>query len=508
MYEEDVLEPAKVRLKLSGLLAFAGNLLGSLAGLAFTILVARRLTPELFGIWGTIMYFSTYPLWISRIPRYWGLRSAARGEPHAASTAAFFSVILGSLLAVVFAGIGAWTSIFLEVDPCPFLLFSIAVFMLSVAGCMESLVRALKTHYYGPSILMYQILRLIVVYFLLCNLFLGLYAPIIATILAGLAEVLFIVYSLRAYLRGKPRIKDILKWLKLGWLPLYHAFPRFLRNFYAFVVVIATSSTLPIAYFRVVSSIGNFLTLGASLGVGLYPKLLRGGGVKDVEEVFKLFFLFVIPITVGCIVAAPHILSLFGSEYIPAVFAFQLSAFSILLSSFNNVVSYILMGLEKVDLEEQSSVVAFLKSRLFKTPSTLVFPALAGLFVIYWLCHYYMGDTIAIVTAWVAIYVFFFAVSVGIRVYMARNIVRRALPWRNIMIYLAASLVMALVVHTASGLLPLTRTFIRSLFNVVVLFTVGGSTYFAITWLLDSFLQNMIHAGLAELQRRMPSIKH
>ena len=127
MEGEEQLKLTRVRLKLSGILAFSSSIVNILLGYAFTVVVARRLTPMEFGIWGVIIYFATYPLWLSRVPRYWGLRYSARGFASAPATAAFLSFALGLVLAAGFSVIGYITALGLGVDPAPFLLYSVAI---------------------------------------------------------------------------------------------------------------------------------------------------------------------------------------------------------------------------------------------------------------------------------------------------------------------------------------------------------------------------------------------
>ncbi len=500
MSNEDFAElpSAKIRLKLSGLSAFVGNALGLIIGFAFTVIVARKLPPNEFGIWGIIVYFATYPLWISRIPRYWGLRDSARGRSSAPFSALFLSVLLGILLAGIFLVIGFLTAYTLGVAFLPFAVYSLAVLFLSTRGSLEGLLMALKPHYYGPATLVFHVVRLAFVYALLVVFSMGLLGPVVATITAGIAESLTILYILKRFFTKKIDMDMIIRWIKRGWLPLYHNLPRLLQNLYALAVVAAVVTPLPIAYFRAISSVGRLLSINTVLGIGLYPKMLKGGSARDVEEVLKLMFLLTIPMVAGCLVAAPYMLALLRIEYVAATTAFQLFAISVFLMGVNRVLSHVLTGSEKVDLLESSSLRLFLKSRLFTTPSTLIVPFSLGIVVLFFFSRLIL-DPVLVVTLWAAAYVVAYGVSLAVRWVMAKRILPFSMPWRNLAVYSFSSLIMCLAMHFSMNFLTISRAFMESLFNLLILVAIGLVVYFIITWFFDSFFRRLIREGVKEL---------
>ena len=69
-----------IRVAYSGLLGFAVAIGGVFAGLAFTVIVTRQLTPEEFGVWAVIGSMTSYSIAAEPIISYWTTRQIARGN--------------------------------------------------------------------------------------------------------------------------------------------------------------------------------------------------------------------------------------------------------------------------------------------------------------------------------------------------------------------------------------------------------------------------------------------
>ena len=103
---------SKVKLRLSGGLAFAANLVGYFTGFIFTVLITRRLSAEEFGIWALISSLIVYSLIPYNLVGSWIARDAARGKK-VLDTALALCLLLSpiSILIYILSGIGSASAI-------------------------------------------------------------------------------------------------------------------------------------------------------------------------------------------------------------------------------------------------------------------------------------------------------------------------------------------------------------------------------------------------------------
>jgi len=90
------------RLRYSGLINYFATLISFITGLAFTLIVTRKLLVEEFGLWvliTSIVNIFYYPV---ACVNYWAIRGIAREVPKAFGTAFFFSVSYSSFVTPLF----------------------------------------------------------------------------------------------------------------------------------------------------------------------------------------------------------------------------------------------------------------------------------------------------------------------------------------------------------------------------------------------------------------------
>ena len=77
---------SEIRLKYSGLIVFASNILSVTTGLAFVLMITRNVSTDEFGIWGNISDLSTYFILLSGVIPFWATRFVAREHAGSAKT--------------------------------------------------------------------------------------------------------------------------------------------------------------------------------------------------------------------------------------------------------------------------------------------------------------------------------------------------------------------------------------------------------------------------------------
>ena len=97
----------EIRLKYSGLIVFASNILSAASGLAFVLMITRTVSVEDFGIWGNINDLSNYFILLSGVIPFWATRFIVREHIGSART---------GFIANFFISVAA-TSIYLALVP-------------------------------------------------------------------------------------------------------------------------------------------------------------------------------------------------------------------------------------------------------------------------------------------------------------------------------------------------------------------------------------------------------
>ena len=107
---------SKVRLRLSGAMAFASNIVGYLTGMIFTVFITRRLSERDFGVWALIGTFISYSLVPFNLVNNWISRDAARGKKVLGSAAALFALITPASI-MIYTLVALQSAITINYDP-------------------------------------------------------------------------------------------------------------------------------------------------------------------------------------------------------------------------------------------------------------------------------------------------------------------------------------------------------------------------------------------------------
>jgi len=348
----------------SGLIAFTVGLGSMFAGLMFTLIVTRRLSPDEFGTWSLIGAMISYFIISEMIINYWSTREIARGED--VGRTSFMSGLIFSVTVTPFYIILAF---FLsnQSDALlgPMILGSILIPLNFASRALNGINTGFKPHLTSYGFFIFQIakipLALLFVYFLKLNL----EGAIISVIIALLLQIFAQIYFARSKIRGKFKFDTLKRWVKLSWISLYGAFPQFITTLDIMVFTLITGSVIGVAFYSVSYSVALIVLHAGKIPQALYPKLLAKGSYQHIRENFILLMFVAIPLLGVSIIFSQPILFALNPIYVGASFVVMMLAGRTFLFVINDTLLTVLIGIEKVDENKNVKFSKLLRSKLF-----------------------------------------------------------------------------------------------------------------------------------------------
>lgn len=486
-----------IRLRYTGLVAFLARIGSIFTGLAFTVLVTRNLSVSEFGLWQYISILCSYLLFPNALINYWSTRFTARGynvgKTHVCLSASFSFAAL-----VAFLAISVWGSRDLTADVSVFFLASLTIPFLYLSQALEALAYGHRPELPQYGFVVFEVSKIALGTVFVLLLRMGFYGVLTSVILAYAVQAAFLAITQLSFLRGSLDWNVAAQWIKSSWLPAYGLLPGTLLSFDTLLVTVLSNSTEPIAYWRAAQVIFGMVSYSAFLASALYPKLLSGGGSRDVETVLKLVLMFAVPMVVGAFVLAKPLLAILKAEYVVASDIVRVGVFVALISATANVFSGAIAGLESVDKEGQLSFRKLMKSKLFLIPSiNMVASAayLASLFIItrlilsydaenaYIMIPFYANISLLIVNALTLLYLYA----------ILKKILKFSFPALSLLKYTVAAMPMIVVFFLYPPVGSL-KTIAEAL--------VGGCIYFSLLLLIDKEARELLAAGIRYVGNR------
>ena len=353
-----------IRVTYSGLLGFVVAMGGMLAGVAFTIIVTRQLTPEEFGVWAVIGSMASYSIAAEPVISYWTTRQVARGKPVAKTSMASTSLFAGGSIPVYLLSIYLFTNI----ESAFFnsmLLGAIMIPALFVQGTLSAVNLGYRPHAVSIGMAVFQSFKIPAGLVLVYILGLGLDGAILAVFAAHLSDIAVQLRYARPRLATALDLAYLRGWIRQAWIPLYSRIPGVLNTLDIILYVAVAGSVVGAAYFAAALVVAKMVTRTSRVSQALYPKLLAEGSRDHISENFTLVMYFAIPLLILAVLFSQHAMFLLNPEYAVAWIAGALLALAMFLHVIMNFVRNVLKGTDDVDLEERPSASALLKSRLF-----------------------------------------------------------------------------------------------------------------------------------------------
>ncbi len=426
---------------------------------------------------------------------YWLTRYAARGT-RVATLGMVLNLPFSLVGCLIYAGLALLYFVQFNASPFAFILAILQIPTFGLLYSLDSTMFARRPEVSSYGFLTFEIAKVILGFLLIPIFGLGLEGAISVIILAQVAEIAYFIYHLRDELRAKID-RDLMKRIvKMFWLPGYSRIGALLEGTDIILVSLITFSFLPVALFRAASVFTAVIMHTAHMSGPLYVKLLSGGGRQDVEVVFRLTTMFVIPIAVGVTLLSRPLLYILNPEYFAAGTTLSILAIYSSLSTLSGIFTSVILGTETIDTSaERVTYRQFVKSKLFKLPTIDNI----------WLGCYLVALTIAlvflqssgaapetIILVWSVILTSGIVPVFAYKWHLARKILAFRLPALAIGKYFASAAVMGIVIWTIEPSLAYSPRVIEFAPQLFLIIAAGIATYFGALSLLDKETRALI----------------
>ncbi|MCX8204860.1 MAG: hypothetical protein N3H31_04335 [Candidatus Nezhaarchaeota archaeon] len=488
-----------VRLRYTGLVAYAASVLTAVIGLLFSALVTRRLTPEELGVWRYIGVLIGYFLIPAHVLGFWSTRLTAQGQCVLRTLLALYAPIMAAATLMFLVAAGRPLS-FAKHYEAALLVAALEIPAIYSYSAFESVAAARAPHLNYYVTIIQDVVKLPLGFILVVGLRLSLIGALLAAILSFAVRALSIAILLRKVDWGAVDLRLARRLLSLAWLPLYGLIPSQIGSLDNIIVVLLLQAIDPLGYLAALGLIGGVIAMSGSLAAALYPRMLQRPSGRDVEVALSLTMMLAIPTSVGAIVLSEQLLNILRPEYVAVASLTPLIALGSILSIVNSVAEGALIGGERADYGVEVSWSAVVRSKLFLVPtlnlasSAIYIAALSTALIIL-----RPRDCLSVILAWTSIGLL---VSLGFVAYKWRLASRRlgfSAPKLQLVKYLASSTVMAIVVYLARPA-SLPMEVLHAIASTMPTVLLGSLTYFGALSIIDRDFRSLLRGVGAQLK--------
>jgi hypothetical protein len=330
----------------------------------------------------------------------------------------------------------------------------------------------------------------------------GLQGALLSIFFAYLVQSFTLIYALRGTLKPRFDSNLAIRWIKMMWLPILSSFTAVLSSLDVTVLTVLTGSTEPIALLKAAQVISTTIGYSSFMASALYPKLLTGGSVRDIETVLDMVLLVALPMTAGAITLAEPLLRVLQQQYSIAAPILMVAAISTIANCLGSIMNNIITGTERIDEKKELAFTEVLRSRLFLPAKISYLFKAIYLVGVYTAVSYYTatgtGDLIMRVV-WVTAIIELATTlpSVAVKWYYASTIRTFRLSLSSVLRKGVATTIMVAVL-----LLFYPRRALETLLTVI-----AGFTAYAVTILaLDGGIRAMVLAGIEEAKGKFEAV--
>ena len=502
--------PRKIRLRYAGLINFIANIISIFTGLIFVILVSRKLPEEQFGLWhylGVIVQYYVIP---ATLINYWIIRYAGRGFKVART-----GISLNSLLMIISE------TIFLISAPMliyavptnvnlNLIIIALALQLLSgyYLGTLIALAGGVAPQAIGYGLLIQEITKIIIGYYLVRILQLNLFGAIMSYTISRYLYALFLTIYLKEEFSEKINKNLAIKWIKLSWLPAYSFIPGYLRNLDV-VLITFTYSSLPVAHMKAIQTIATTIAYSERLHAPLYAKLLSGGSSKDIEIALSYFLLFAIPMMAGISAMSKTFLSLLKAPYAASANALTIATIYAFTLALSQLFARILLGVEKVEIKNTVSMKEYVKSKLFYVPAMNIIIYTIYLIVLYLTSKLIMinaNEPASIVLTWITIKTIFITILMIQFYRKCREEIEFKIPLNKAFKYTLSSTIMLITLLYLGVGQKVTTSFMEALKLSIIGTSIGATIYLTILLVIEPEVKELIKMAISEAKTMLMSI--
>jgi len=460
-----------VRVRYSGFVVFASQILSLITGLAFTLLLTRNMSPAEFGTWTFIANLVALFVLPSTIFPFWATRFVARGKEGASRTAfsanlAVAAVSIVVYLVVVSPLITAFgiSSAYLLV----YLLASLQILNLYLIAVHEGVLQAVKPQTKGHGLLIEEVVKVAVAFVLIVGLKQLFVGAMIAMISGAAAQVVFYSWILKDELKQAIRWSYLREWLKGSTAYTYNIVGNQLINFLSYMLVYF-SGQAALGYYQAAITFSVVIGYASSLAFALYPKMLAEECPEDVASSFETVIMLVLPMAAVSLAMARSLLIILKDAYAPAAPILMLLTVETVVVVVSQFYAQCAMGVESFDMEGKIPFRQLLRSKIFKVFSLPYLQAAISLPLVYFLLMRVGSSNPVLATEYlVAVLIGAQSVSLAVLYGLMHKVLKVKIKWANIAKYVLGSFVTAGVMLVLPQTTTLVATFGKLLLAVGV----------------------------------------
>jgi O-antigen/teichoic acid export membrane protein len=360
-----------IRVRYSGMIVFAAQILSVATGLMFILLLTRNTSAAEYGTWTFISTATGQFFLFSGLFSFWATRFAARKKEGTIKTGLVANLGIGLAATVLYLLFLPLILQNLHVANGYFFVFALASFtILNTYSIymLESCLRSVKPQTTGYGLLIEEVVKVAVAYFIFFRfneLFTG---ALVGLILGAAVQSIYYVWVLRDYLKERIQLSYIKEWIKGSTAFLYTAVGAQLSSLQFFMLYNASPASS--GNFGAAGMFTNVVGYAASLAFALYPKLLSNN-CKDsqVNTSFSTMMMMAIPLAGIAIVMSVSLLSVLNVSYVTAWPVLSILVIDTVIAMIASFYSNYLMGAENFDMAGSISVKQLVKSKIFKVLS-------------------------------------------------------------------------------------------------------------------------------------------
>lgn len=495
---------SEIRLRYSGLIVFATQLLGVITGLIFTLLLTRSMTTAEFGIWTNIFDYTPYFIMLSSIIPFWVTRFTARDMEGTVITSTISQLVIGIIAtvaylpAIYFISNAIGTSQYLLI----YLIAGFYVLTTYMITTFEAALTATKPHSTGYGFIIQEIVKVVVALIIILGfhqIFLG---AILALVIAPTVQTFYYTYLLRGFFKEKIDWGYLKQWIKSSPVSLYNIAGTMILSA-VFILLFIYGSAEARAYYQAALSFTTIVGYASSLAIAIYPKLLANSCSKeDIGLSFKMVIMWAIPLATIVMTMAFSFLTVLNTTYSdgwPVLIALTVDTLiSIILAGFY---TNILMGIEAFDAAGEIHFKKLIKSKIFKLFSIPYIQAAFALPATYLVLTQLAVD--GPVTTAAAVVAVMIAVHLGTFIALAirsRHSIHVPIAWVSIAKYIFAAFLMG----AALVLAPTTTTLIATIAKTVA----GFALYIVILLAIDEQARELARLVWNEVMANLKGLLH
>jgi O-antigen/teichoic acid export membrane protein len=497
------LEKEEIRTHYSGAILFATKLMSVATGIVFTLTVANSMSTADYGAMGAfvgviIPYFTILAGPIA----FWTMRFAARDKKGAIKTGIVGNIVVSAIATLVYFAALPFVAASqgLEGYVLVYIVAGAQIVELYLISVLEASLQAKRPHFVGYGLLVSEVLKVLFVYLFVIRLQLALLGAILSLTVAYATKIAFYFEIVWKELKQKIVLSYIKEWLKGSTFNLYSIAGDRLAAI-IFVMLVVFGGTIGYSYYYASLQIANIISYSTFLAFALTPKLLADPNIDEATGSLKNVLMFAVPMTAG-VLAIPGSYLVFlkeSGEYTVASPVLAIMAIDGLISTISSIYTYVLWGVERVDEKAKVPFREVVKSRLFIAFSLpYVHSAITLPIAFYCLTNLAGNNPVLVVMYVTAINAVARFAAFMILYGVLQKAVKVKIPWKSIGKYVAASLVMALVLFFAH---PVRRS------STLLVTGVGALIYILLLMAIDKETRTLVRTVLQIIGKGMNRLR-